>query len=88
LWYVFTFFYILVCYPGYTGATCASRISSFAFAAGLGSNGQLGDKYADPDQKSLFRVAGWYGFQTISQLSAGADYSLSITTSGVVHGFG
>jgi alpha-tubulin suppressor-like RCC1 family protein len=67
---------------------CEGQLVSRAFSVGTGSSGQLGDKFADALQKSMFRVAGWYGFETIAQVSAGSSYSLSITTTGVVHGFG
>jgi hypothetical protein len=77
-----------VCYPGYTGSNCESRFVSYGFSIGTGLLGQLGDKFAFSQTKSMFRIAGWYGFQTIAQVSAGASYSLTVTTSGVVHGFG
>ena len=57
------------------------------FAAGAGAIGQTTESTLT-QKSTLFRANGWFGYSLINQIVSGNLYSLVITNSGALMGFG
>jgi acyl dehydratase len=77
-----------VCFPGFSGVNCNTRLYGYTYASGLGTSGQIGDGSAITRGSIFSRAGGWYAFQYINMVAAGDSLTLTLTSSGVVHGFG
>jgi alpha-tubulin suppressor-like RCC1 family protein len=75
------------CFPGWTGSVCNSRNQGFIYSTGTSTNGIIGDP-TQIQRTSFYRIGSWYGYLSINSISAGSGFTLTLTTSGDIHGFG